>query len=188
MKTDLSKFTLQPGMVFNKLTVLQYNSIKKAYDCKCECGKTITASSSRLKRGLAKSCGCIKALEISKRVLKPNNEGILNSIFGNYRRSAESRNIKFDISKGEFNPLLLRNCHYCGSEPSLEWNKAGRYKIADVSNFRYNGVDRVDNSKGYIKDNCVPCCTICNKSKLDMSLEEWVSWIKRIHKFQKLGD
>jgi 5-methylcytosine-specific restriction endonuclease McrA len=29
------------------------------------------------------------------------------------------------------------------------------------------GIDRVDNSIGYTPDNCVPCCTQCNRIKLD---------------------
>lgn len=188
MKTNLSKFTLQPGQVFSKLTVLGYNSDKKGYDCICECGRLMNTTSSRLKRGLAKSCSCIKALETSKRVLKPNNEGILNSIYGNYARSAKIRGIEFSISKEEFRPLLLANCTYCGVGPGIRWSKADRYKIADVSDFRYNGVDRVDNLKGYVAGNCTPCCTICNKSKLDMSINDWMTWLKRIAKYQKFSD
>jgi hypothetical protein len=175
-------------MVFDRLTVLCYNPEKKEYSCKCECGKIISSGSSKLKRGLIKSCGCLRAIRTSERTLKPNHEGILNSIYGNYARGARARNIEFSISKEEFKPLLLADCNYCGTSPNIKWSKAYRYKIADVSDFRYNGIDRVDNSKGYISGNCVPCCTICNKSKLDMSVEEWMTWLKRIAKYQKIGD
>jgi hypothetical protein len=42
----------------------------------------------------------------------------------------------------------------------------------------YNGIDRVD-SKGYVPDNCVPCCEPCNTAKLDRSYQEFVSWISK---------
>jgi hypothetical protein len=44
-------------------------------------------------------------------------------------------------------------------------------------NYIYNGVDRVNNSLGYTKDNCKPCCKMCNKMKGTMSLEEFKSFI-----------
>jgi hypothetical protein len=47
---------------YNKLTVLEYSHTKnkKAYwKCKCECGKTIVASSSNIVQGQVKSCGCV---------------------------------------------------------------------------------------------------------------------------------
>lgn len=184
-KKDLSKFTLQPGDKFSQLTVQNYDFSKQMYRCLCDCGQETFQSSSRLKRGLATTCGCGKGALVSKFHLKPNYEGILNGLYGNYRRSAKTRGIPFNISREEFRPLLLGNCHYCGAPPSLGAPRAKRYKVADVSQFRYNGVDRVDNSLGYTIGNCVSCCVICNKSKLDLSLDEWFAWLDRLINFQK---
>jgi hypothetical protein len=47
--------------------------------------------------------------------------------------------------------------------------------------YTYNGIDRVDNSKGYTPENTVPCCKICNKIKgtgdvqtFKQTLKNWV--------------
>jgi len=53
----------------------------------------------------------------------------------------------------------------------------------DYSQFKYNGVDRVDNTVGYTLDNCVSCCKICNNSKATLTLDEWKDWIERVHKY-----
>ncbi len=57
-------------------------------------------------------------------------------------------------------------------------------KNPEAVNFKYNGVDRIDNAIGYTKENCVPCCAICNNSKSTLSLKDWLEWIERISTFQ----
>jgi len=48
---------------------------------------------------------------------------------------------------------------------------------AKRSIYIYNGIDRVDNSLGYVKENCKSCCFRCNKIKRDMSLEEFEQFL-----------
>ena len=43
------------------------------------------------------------------------------------------------------------------------------------------GFDRVDNKRGYTKENCVPACKICNSMKNVMTLDEFKSRIERIN-------
>jgi len=45
----------------------------------------------------------------------------------------------------------------------------------------YTGIDRVDNSKGYIPTNVVPCCGVCNFMKGRLGLDIFLTQIKRIH-------
>jgi hypothetical protein len=54
----------------------------------------------------------------------------------------------------------------------------------DYDEFRYNGIDRIENTKGYSIDNCAPCCKICNNSKSTLSKEEWFYWIKQVYTAQ----
>ena len=79
--------------------------------------------------------------------------------------AAKRRNIVVTISFDEF--LLLRGedkCFYCyGQLPMLG-----------------SGLDRLDNSKGYVSGNCVPCCKMHNKMKHDLSLREFVDQCKLI--------
>jgi len=60
-----------------------------------------------------------------------------------------------------------------------------------LGNLIYNGVDRIDSTKGYIKDNLVPCCEICNKAKSNLDIEIFLNWVNRIKKHEskfKLGN
>jgi hypothetical protein len=43
----------------------------------------------------------------------------------------------------------------------------------------------VDNTKGYTKENCVPCCKICNRLKSDLTKEEFEEYQKRVKEFNK---
>lgn len=55
-------------------------------------------------------------------------------------------------------------CSYCGIKEKL-------------------GIDRVDNSVGYTKENSVPCCKLCNFMKKAMSRNDFLSRIKKIYEF-----
>jgi hypothetical protein len=46
--------------------------------------------------------------------------------------------------------------------------------------FIYNGLDRIDSSLRHNKDNVVPCCSVCNTAKLDLTVEEFYNWIDRV--------
>lgn len=43
-----------------------------------------------------------------------------------------------------------------------------------------NGLDRVDNSIGYIESNVVPCCYICNKMKGELPVEDFLRHLNNI--------
>lgn len=51
--------------------------------------------------------------------------------------------------------------------------------------YAYNGIDRMDNSKGYVDGNVLPCCSICNHAKHVMNYDDFISWINRIVNFRK---
>jgi hypothetical protein len=64
------------------------------------------------------------------------------------------------------------------------YDKKSSQKAKDEGNFRYNGLDRIDSSRGHYKDNVVVCCQYCNWAKLEQSLEDFQAWMKRIQTFQ----
>ena len=49
----------------------------------------------------------------------------------------------------------------------------------------YNGIDRLDNSKGYEKENTVTCCGICNKMKLTLTLKEFIEQCSQIYRHHR---
>jgi len=103
----------------------------------------------------------------------------INSVYGNYRGAAKRRGYSFELDLDTFSNLIKSPCHYCGETGSMTV-KTKRHIIVE-SPLRYNGVDRVNNSKGYTPDNCVSCCDICNNSKSTLSISEWKEWIDRIY-------
>ena len=92
----------------------------------------------------------------------------LNARYKKYELGAKKRKLAFELSKEEFDEITKRPCFYC-EEFSDECNGVP-----------YNGVDRIDSSEGYIRNNCVPCCEMCNRMKLDYDLYEWLKHIKKI--------
>lgn len=101
-------------------------------------------------------------------------------LFRKYRIGAARRGYVFKLSLDKFKQITSGNCVYCGIEPNI---------INDNKNYngfyRYNGIDRVDNNKGYEINNCVSCCGVCNKMKSTMSRNEFLGQIKRIMEFVK---
>lgn len=172
---------------FGKLAVIE--STKKRtknrdiiWKCKCECGNVCEKSTHQLtgKRG-AKSCGCLR-----KSMYKPKNpkEVAVKCLIAHYKQGAKDRNLKFELNNSDFENIIFDNCYYCNSEPQ---NKYIVYKYNDTY-IKYNGIDRIDSSKGYTKDNIVPCCKICNIAKHNMSQNEFFLWIKQVANNLKLRE
>jgi hypothetical protein len=68
--------------------------------------------------------------------------------FGNHKRSAEARDVSFELTFADFKSILvpLVKCHYCKQRDGT-------------------GIDRRDNNVGYVKNNCVAACKVCNNRK-----------------------
>lgn len=49
----------------------------------------------------------------------------------------------------------------------------------------YNGVDRVDNTKGYTLENCVTCCAEANYAKRALSYADFIKLCEDITQCQK---
>jgi hypothetical protein len=105
-------------------------------------------------------------------------EAPCNFITAIYKVSARRRRggIKFALTQSEVISLLQSDCYYCGSEPT---NTLTKYPL-----FLWNGIDRVDNHRGYIYGNVVPACSACNHIKSDLTKTEFMERIRAIHSFQ----
>ena len=101
-----------------------------------------------------------------------------NHLFRLYRCTAERRGLPFEISIDYFSFLTQQNCFYCGAEPNQICRKTDGY-----SQYKYNGIDRKDNTKGYVFGNVVPCCKICNRAKNKMGYEDFMEWKSKITQF-----
>jgi hypothetical protein len=175
MNTNAKNLT---GQKFGKLTAIEPTKQKRdrhiIWKCLCDCGKITYIRS--MSFGRIKSCGCLIKENNHERFSLPNGDACRNSLYNNYKRGAIKRNLSFELTKEEFRNLTKQSCYYCGSEPNQE------YKQPNTNgNYIYNGIDRTDNTKGYILDNCVPCCGKCNRAKDIMTLEEFYNWIGLIY-------
>lgn len=170
------------GKIFGRLKVLSLEKRVKHhtyYRCQCKCGKIKVVRFSSLWNHLTKSCGCLqkdKAIKTCKSRKLPFSVCPTNTLFGLYKSGARKRNLTFDLSKEDFEYLIKQNCHYCGSKPQTKYASYHNKKDFII----YNGIDRVDNFVGYVKNNCVSCCEFCNASKSNYTKEEFLNKIKMI--------
>jgi len=84
-------------------------------------------------------------------------------LFAQYKRSARARRKKWRLDAFFFDEITRRPCHYCGAEPARHLSGTGR-RLRRIDGAR-NGVDRVDNRRGYEVDNVAACCWPCNAAK-----------------------
>lgn len=173
------------GQRFNRWVILSraenYRGKYSAWLCRCDCGTERVVKAVNLKTNTSQSCGCY-AREVWKRTLGRENpkrqkntpDSLLNGVFLTYQWQAKRKNREFTLSKQDFLTITAKNCYYCGALPS---NQAGRYGRM----CRYNGMDRVDNLKGYTLDNVVPCCKTCNAMKQDFTSDVFLDTVVRIY-------
>lgn len=86
---------------------------------------------------------------------KPSNR------FHKARNKAKERQIEFDITLELYSEIITYPCNYCNGS------------FGHVT--KGTGLDRVDNSKGYVVGNIVSCCTACNRIKSDQFTSEETS-------------
>lgn len=102
---------------------------------------------------------------------KINGAPIINNLISYYKRSEAARKYGFRLTYEDVEKIVFRNCFYCGTEPCQN-----RRSYPE----RYNGIDRIDSSKGYFINNCVTACFRCNSAKNNMTLMEFKNWIHRL--------
>lgn len=143
---------------------------------RCDCGNYKEIACHGVAQGNNKSCGCaIKANGDKKR--SPNNGSEITAIILQYKRHAFDRHLSWELSREQVVSLIEKPCYYCGIPPS-------NYKTTKNSlkggGKHYSGIDRVDSTKGYFMDNCVPCCKICNFAKSNLDINEFQNWALRL--------
>ncbi len=159
------------GKAFGRLIVVKEAGCEHGHtlwECKCSCGTVHVVSGQSLRNGATKSCGCLLHDK------KPKLETPVNYLLSRYKISAEKRGLCFSLTRQEFVELIQSSCFYCGDWPNQRIHKK-KHK-----DFRYTGVDRRDNTIGYIKTNVVPCCNICNMMKRDLNESVFTEQVMKI--------
>ena len=86
--------------------------------------------------------------------------------FSVLKSMAKFRKISFSLTLEDCKNLWKQNCFYC--------------KMIAMNTKMGYSIDRIDNDKGYVSNNVVPCCSICNRAKSNLSINEFLEWIKML--------
>jgi len=138
------KNTIKNGDKINRLTAITYlNRIKsrQIWLFKCECGNHLQLELSKVFSGNTKSCGCLKSESISK-ISITHGHTTNNKFSGSYRawRAMKDRCAR----QKEYESINI--CDYWHSFENFHRDMGDRPEGKTL--------DRIDNSKGYSKENC----------------------------------
>lgn len=101
-----------------------------------------------------------------------NNENKKKSIpasFYMYQKRAEEYRLPFEFTLDVFESLVTQPCYYC----------------AIIQEKGFNGIDRKNQKEGYIGENCVSCCKVCNFIKGSLDNITFVQRVEHILTIQK---
>lgn len=169
----MKKYRYNVGDIIGRLTVIEILEVdhanKRLVLCKCECGSTVTTRMNNLGRK-TNSCGCLRADLIKARMGLPIKHLASTHVWGSCKRHTKNT----DLTKDDVQELIFSKCFYCEMGPE----NVGTTYVRAISDGRFIkrvGIDRIDSSRGYYKDNVVACCKTCNILKRDYSVEYLIS-------------
>ncbi len=154
---------------------------KVCYKCKQEYPLEQFEPDLRRKHGKGSYCKpCVKAYKQSH--YKKNKDKILKRTskysrtdYGKYIKifqRIKETGISMDLSFEDYQEIIKdKTCFYCDFDFSTETG---------------TNLNRIDNSKGYTKDNVKPCCKVCNFMMQDYSKEELIPRLYKMARRLKL--
>lgn len=180
------------GKRFNDLVILEktdsyiciskkrnHKTMRTRYIVQCDCGVKFKAIKSFILNNKTRTCK-----ECAYR-LRPQSRQRVSTLDRLYyltitRRIKKFKNKLFcNLSIDEFAEIIKNDCYYCGSKPtSKEYIRNNRFAKDTI--IYANGIDRMNNNIGYIKENCVACCPDCNFMKGSLNIKDFFKHIELI--------
>lgn len=164
----LNKYKQLIGKTIGCLTILDIDLSKPNriyFKCICNnCKRQLLVRSDGIyedRKGCSKCLGEWRRQNF-KRIYKDLLPKDIRNKYIHFKCNALNRNIKFELTPEQVVKLCEQDCFYCGRKRCL-------------------GIDRLDNSKDYTIENCVPCCGCCNRMKMDLTLSYFLNQIKKIY-------
>jgi hypothetical protein len=168
----------ETGRRYGALVVLEragYTAYRKPlWKVVCDCGTEKAVVGDWLREGRVKSCStsCLK---------RPGRKSVehycATAVQASYRHNAAQAGRAWDLSFDDVVALIFSACRWCGTEAGNTFTAPGR---KDRPSCKYNGIDRVDNSQGYVKGNVAACCGDCNYLKQEWEVEKWLAHMSKI--------
>jgi len=188
------------GQRFGRLLVLEKDLLKIKTDkynntywkCKCDCENIHYVSTGclmndNLGRGSIRSCGCSKLKGNAKIKYKDRYEFLWQKAFRiQIEKVCKKHKRDTDLALEDFKNIVTKPCFYCGCDGEIIFNDYHNSahgiinKMSDAF-IKFNGIDRIDSSLGYIKSNSIPCCLNCNIAKNDLKQKDFYQLIKTIY-------
>ena len=94
-----------------------------------------------------------RVLEIERRY-NASDKGKLSRYIRDCKTWAQEKGIPYELTDERVKDMREQACHYCGDQA--------------------DGIDCVDVNAGFVEDNCVPCCTICNQAKKEYHVQDFL--------------
>jgi hypothetical protein len=92
--------------------------------------------------------------------------------YTNYKRCAIVKQLMFEITEEDFVEIVKSPCDYCGI----------------IQEKGFNGIDRIYSTIGYVNDNCVSCCAMCNYMKGCLDKDIFIQRVEHISTYNKFVD
>ncbi|ASU34401.1 hypothetical protein [Mucilaginibacter xinganensis] len=145
-KTDIA------GKKFGRVTGIKFIELQSGqafWLCKCDCGKEFNTKSTSLIRGITKSCGCFRKEYMSK---SKTTHGYAGKIKGTeYMAWHSLKDRCTNPNHKNYNDYGGRGITVCPT-----WINSFETFLKDIGLRPSSNcsLDRIDNSKGYSKENC----------------------------------
>lgn len=150
------------GYRFGRLTVIEETSTSCRWKCQCDCGNIHEATSSNLRGGKTKSCGCLKRELVSKMQRRTHTtHGLTGTREYDRARKNKRRELKRNLdSKWTYKmeqtlKSFFPACVVCGSTDRMTTDH----------------VLPLSKGHGLVPGNAIRLCTHCNSTKRSRSLE-----------------
>lgn len=136
---------MKSGDRFHKLvliekTFIQYKNKIDAWKCLCDCGNSKIIASRSLRSGATKSCGCIR---VSPRKTHGMTSSRVYRIWKGIMRRCYNKSCRDYASYGGR-----------GIKVNICWHSFEEFYSDMGEPNDFQSLDRIDNSKGYFKENC----------------------------------
>lgn len=151
----------------------------------CDCGKIKDIDGTKVRLGLTKSCGCLKAENLKKDGKEHHNwQGygdISLSFFNRMKSSAKLRKHSWNLSPQFLWKLYLKQnkrCALSGIEIKMPFHIR---QLRDKANDTLASLDRIDSNRGYERDNVQWICKRINYMKHTQNQEKFLNLVKAIY-------